>query len=449
MPFDPVERLARALLYEGYLLYPYSPSAVKNQQRWTFGCLFPPAYGQASPHPEPAALQAECLLRCGPRTRLDIRARFLHQMTRTVSPYWQPGTPREGGPESPHRMGVSPRVGGRMVQTCQEAVERTLTVESPDLRELARRPYRFCFSFPASRVVEPLCAVEGMRTGVVIRAQQAVEGVLEASAELLRDDLYRLRLRLENHTPLPETEALTRDQALPFALLSCLLMFRADAGEFFSLLDPGEEWRAAAAACRNLGVWPVLVGELGRRDLMLAAPVILDDYPQIAEESPGDLFDGTEIDELLTLRIRTLTPEEKREMAELDPRARDLLLQSEAMPCCELLKLHGARRQEESLEATPEPVGGVRVGTVKLEPGMRVRVRPGGRADVFDLELAGRVAQVVSVEKDFEDRTYVSVALDDDPGKDFGLAGLPGHRFFFRPEELELLPDLRPREAER
>ena len=80
---------------------------------------------------------------------------------------------------------------------------------------------------------------------------------------------------------------------------------------------------------------------------------------------------------------------------------------------------------------------------------MRVRVRPGGRADVFDLELDGKVAQIVSIEKDFEDRTYVSVALDDDPGKDFGLAGLPGHRFFFRPEELELLPEPRSREAER
>ena len=136
-------------------------------------------------------------------------------------------------------------------------------------------------------------------------------------------------------------------------------------------------------------------------------------------------------------------------MAEHDPRARDLLLRSEAMPGCELLTLHGAWRQEKSVEEIPKPVRSVRAGTVNLEPGMRVRVRPGGRADVFDLELDGKVAQVVSIEKDFEDRTYVSVALDDDPGKDFGLAGLPGHRFFFRPEELELLPEPRSREAER
>jgi hypothetical protein len=442
MPFDAAERLARALLYEGYLLYPYRPSAVKNRQRWTFGCLVPPAYGQASPHPEPAALQAECLVRGGLRTRLAIRARFLHQLTRAS----QPGTPPEKRQEPPHPTVDSPRLDGRLVQTWQEAVERTLTAESLDLRELPCRPHRGCFSFPASRVVEPFFDAGGIQTGVILCSQQAIEGVLETSVELLRGDVYRLRVRLENHTSSPGAEALTRDQALPFALLSCHLIVRAEGGEFLSLLDPGAEWGEAVASCRNLGVWPVLVGEQGRRDLMLAASVFLDDYPRLADESPGDLFDGTEIDELLTLGIRALTPEEKRQMAALDPRARDLLRQSEAMRGRELLSFHGAWRQEESVEATPKPVRSLRVGVVDLQPGMRVR--PAGRADVFDLELAGKVAQVVSIEKDLEDGTYVSVALDDDPGKDFGLAGLPGLRFFFRPEELELLPDHRPREAE-
>ena len=87
-----------------------------------------------------------------------------------------------------------------------------------------------------------------------------------------------------------------------------------------------------AASCQNVGAWPVLVGAEGERDTMLASPIILYDYPQIAPESPGDLFDGTEIDEILALRIMTMTDEEKREMRNTDDRARKILERTEALP---------------------------------------------------------------------------------------------------------------------
>ena len=95
-------------------------------------------------------------------------------------------------------------------------------------------------------------------------------------------------------------------------------------GKFVSLTDPPEIFREATAACRNIGVWPVLVGRPGEQDTMLASPIILYDYPQIAPESPGDLFDGTEIDEILTFRIMTLTEEEKAMAAATDDRTRRL-----------------------------------------------------------------------------------------------------------------------------
>ena len=96
--------------------------------------------------------------------------------------------------------------------------------------------------------------------------------------------------------------------------------------------------------CQNIGTWPILVGEEGQRDTMLSSPIILYDYPQVAPESPGDLFDGAEIDEILSLRIMTLTEEEKREMRESDERARQILERTEAMPDEQWLKLHGAMR---------------------------------------------------------------------------------------------------------
>jgi hydrogenase maturation protease len=107
---------------------------------------------------------------------------------------------------------------------------------------------------------------------------------------------------------------------------------------------PAPEYAEATAACQQIGTWPVLVGEKGAQDTLLSSPIILYDYPEIAPESAGDLFDGTEIDEILSLRILTLTDEEKREMSQSDDRARLMLERTETLPLEQLMKLHGVLR---------------------------------------------------------------------------------------------------------
>ena len=99
----------------------------------------------------------------------------------------------------------------------------------------------------------------------------------------------------------------------------------------------------------------MLVGASGERDVMLSSPIILYDYPQLAPESPGDLFDGTEIDEILSLRILTLTDDEKREIRETDERARLILERTESLPEEQFLKLHGVLRglRPSAAETTP------------------------------------------------------------------------------------------------
>jgi hypothetical protein len=82
----------------------------------------------------------------------------------------------------------------------------------------------------------------------------------------------------------------------------------------------------------------------------------------------------------------------------------------------------------------------VRVAGVAIKPGNRVRLWPLGRADILDLALEGKTATVAAIEQDFEDRVYLAVTVDDDPGKDFGTLKQPGHRFFFGVEEVEPLP---------
>ena len=156
-------------------------------------------------------------------------------------------------------------------------------------------------------------------------------------------------------------------------------ILRATGGEFISLSDPPGPLRALAATCRNIGTWPVLAGEDGARDTLLSSPIIVSDFPSIAPESPGDFFDGTEMDELLTLSILTLSDDEKRQMREVDPRARAmlslriltltdeekremtasderarrLLERTEAFSSEQLMRMHGTLRQIRALEEAP------------------------------------------------------------------------------------------------
>jgi hypothetical protein len=141
---------------------------------------------------------------------------------------------------------------------------------------------------------------------------------------------------------LDDADGRSRDEALMRSFVSTHTILSVRVGEFVSLLDPPETFKEAAAGCRNVGTYPVLVGDEGERGVMLSSPIILYDYPQIAPESAGELFDGTEIDEILTLRIMTMTDEEKREMRGADDRARRILERTEQMPAEQLMKMHGA-----------------------------------------------------------------------------------------------------------
>jgi hypothetical protein len=145
----------------------------------------------------------------------------------------------------------------------------------------------------------------------------------------------KLRVQILNTTP---------PDGLERSFISTHTILSLDDGEFISSLEPPDEFTDQAAACRNVGTWPVLVGEDGTHDAMLSSPIILYDYPKIAPESAGSLFDGTEIDEILTLRIMTLTDQEKLEMASTDERAREILERTDSMPPEQFMKLHGVLR---------------------------------------------------------------------------------------------------------
>jgi hypothetical protein len=316
-----VEQITRAVLYEGYLLYPYRASSVKNRQRWTFGGLYPPAFVQAGGS-DSAELVTECLVLGGLDSFVEVEARFLHLLERSVTE------------------------ADRVVDSRQEAVERTVAAAPLSLRSLVQKAHRQPFAFAASREREAGCTP----LQPVERRQEALGGSLEASAARMDvpggdgQELFKVRVRVANEAPLPDEARNNRDEALLRSLVSTHVVLGVRDGAFVSLMDPGPMWREAAADCRNAGVWPVLVGAEGDRDTMLASPIILYDHPQIAPESPGDLFDGTEIDEILSLRILTLSDSEKAEVQAGDERGRALLARTEALAREQLLGLHGTFR---------------------------------------------------------------------------------------------------------
>ena len=338
-----VDRIANALLYEGYILYPYRPS-VKNRKRWTFGGLFPESYCRTHGSGETASNQTECLVHGGPATVLETSVRFLHLTARVVGEVEPPPQEWPDGTVPPFRAVEALRVGDRLLQTWQEAAERTVSPEETTLGDLLAQPFCTSFNFPCVRRTELVRGDSGEVVGVLVREQQTVAGSVEVSAAPVAEGLYRVTIRVVNRTTLDNPKESSRDDALLRSLVSTHTVLGVRGGEFVSLLEPPEEWREAAAACRNVGTWPVLVGEEGQKDTLLSSPIILYDYPQVAPESPGDFFDGTEIDEMLTLRIMTLTDDEKRVMAGVDERARALLARTEALAREQLLGLHGTIR---------------------------------------------------------------------------------------------------------
>jgi hypothetical protein len=434
-----ISDIVRTVLYEGYNLYPYRPS-VKNRHRWTFGGLYPAAYCGVQDGSDANFMQAQCLLRGDGAARLAVRVMFLHLCGRRVARLRRPAANVIEASESEFEYVEKLEVGGTIYQTWQEAVERDVPLEGVALTDLTRDTLHHVFRFDESRQVEPIIEADGSVIGLVIREQQAIEALAELSAKSIGRDLYRLTLKVTNTSPLDSAAEHDRDAALVRTLASANAVLQAVKADFISSIDPPESSRAEATACRNVGVWPVLVGKVGDRSAMLVSPIILYDYPQLAPESPGELFDNTEIDEILSLRIMTMTEEEKRGAAATDDRTRRLIQRIESLAREQLASLHGTVRELRTVaQDKREEKGEVRIGPIDVRPGDHVRLHPRPGGDILDLALRDRVATIESIERDFEDHVYFAVTVDDDPGQDFGRARQPGHRFFFKPDEVEPL----------
>jgi len=354
MNFKPIEDVANAVLYEGYLLYPYRHSAVKNRQRWNFGVLYPRAYSELQNGADRWFMKTQCLLRIEETARLDVKVRFLQAVSREPAKLRHSASewPRYAEPE--FDIVESLQAGGAVLRSWQEAIERAVEFANLPIDDLVLGPVNRQIQIPGGREIEPVKdTVKNEDTfvaGAIVRTREEIDANVTITAERCDRDVIRLTIVVSNHTACPNPRMLSRDQLLLKSLLSAHAVMAVDRGEFFSLADPPEALHELASTCKNEGAWPVLAGESGTSNAMLASPIILYDHPQIAPESAGNLFDGTEIDEILTLRILTLSDDEKQAIRESDDRARELLARTESLPVEQLLKLHGALRGVEAAD---------------------------------------------------------------------------------------------------
>jgi hypothetical protein len=349
MNLELAAKIAKTILYEGYILYPYGPTALKNRQRWTFGGIYPQA---SSPDYTPYWMQTECLLEGSSDTVLEVRVRFLHLLSRTVGEEI-PNFSKSALPCNPckeqFRKVESLQVGAKTYYSWQEAVEREVNTARIKLTDLCAETMKVPISFSAFE------SFESLPGGAVIREQYPIDGLIEISAKCLDNFIYSINIKISNLskliTPINET-VLSRDDILLQSLVSTHTLLGAMKGEFLSLLDPPEKARKWASEQKNQGTWPVLIGEAGRdadrSSIILSSPIILYDFPQIAPESPSDLFDSTEIDEILSLRIMTLSEKEKNEMRQFDPHVAAILERVESLNSMDLQKMHGTFRKSRS-----------------------------------------------------------------------------------------------------
>jgi hypothetical protein len=434
--WDRVRTIADAVLYEGYLLYPYRATSGKNQSRWQFGVLGPSGAALRSIG-EDSTLAAQLLLDPGRDATLTVVVRFLQLQHRAVERV----TP-DGGFEPVDHL----TAGTQSWLTWDEAAECEHSYGPFTVSDLAASP-TLSLDVPGGTDIE---TVDG---GRLVRTRRELRGELSLEAEP-DDGLLRISLTVRNIGAQPTG----KDDAIAASLIGTHVIAQVSDGEFVSLLEPADAAVDAVARCRQHRCFPVLAGPPGEADVMLVSPIILYDHPEIAEQSEGALYDSTEIDEILTLRVMTMTDEEKAQARATDPLAAKIIDRCDSMSPEAMMNLHGVLRNPHAMagpalipeipegidwwdpladNAVQPDIDAVLVNGVPVMRGSRVRLRPSRRADAQDIFFAGMTARVTSVHEDVDGDQHVGVVIEDDPAAD--LHDWYGRYLYFAPDEVEPL----------
>jgi hypothetical protein len=456
--FEEARSVADAVLYEGYVLYPYRASSRKNQVRFQWGVLTPRAFSQQEGS-ERWSLRTECLVDPGVAPRLFVRIRCLQAQHRSIEGRVEDGV--STGTDADFAPVEYLDIDGALHVDWDEAVDRVVEVAPLSLLSRDESAHIEAFTFPGGTDTEVITSADGSIVGRFVRRREPVEG--SARLVVSRPDpalpYRKVAVTVENTTAWTGNGT-HRDDAMGHSLIAVHTMLAVDDGTFVSLLDPSDAAAPAAASCRSDGAYPVLIGG---GDVVLASPIILYDHPEVAPQSPGDLYDSLEIDEILALRVMTLTDEEKAEARGTDARAAAIIDRCDDMSAETLSQLHGQMRPVEAMtssdpaddqaddqaavawwdpevDASFDPwTESVWVAGVEITKGSAVRLHPSHRADAHDIFLAGMAATVAGVFTDVDGDQHVAVTVDDDPATEELM--WQGRFLFFHPDEVAPLVD--------
>jgi hypothetical protein len=428
--WDRARAVADAVLYEGYLLYPYRGTSSKNQSRWQFGVLGPPGAAEAGLG-EDDTLAAQFLV--DGSAALTLVVRFLQLQHRRAEREFA-----HGAFEPVDEL----RTPAGSWLTWDEAVECELSFGPLPLDGRPR-------TLPV--VANAATDIELLTGGRLVRERREVRGELTVDSEP-DGGLRRVSVRVRN----VGEAAGSKTDSIARSMIGTHLIAEVVGGEFVSLLEPPSGAAGAASRCRQHRCFPVLAGPAGTRDILLISPIILYDHPEVAEQSDTALYDCTEIDEILTLRVMTMTDEEKAQARATDPRAAQIIDRCDAMSSDAMARLHGVLRDPHALpglvpeipegvdwwdpladNAVRPEVDAVLVNGVRVARGSRVRLRPMRNADAQDIFVAGKTARVTAVHEDVEGNKHVAVVVDDDPAAE--LHDWYGRYLYFSPDEVEPL----------
>jgi hypothetical protein len=434
--WDRARAVADAVLYEGYLLYPYRGTSSKNQSRWQFGVLGPPGAADTGLG-EDDTLAAQFLVDGAQAITLVVR--FLQLQHRRAERELASGR-FEPVDE------LTTRSGSWL--TWDEAVECERSFGPLAFDD---HPWTLPVHADAATEIEP---VDG---GRLVRERQEVCGELSVSSEPV-GELCRVSVRVSN-VGAAIRKADTKDSVIARSMIGTHIIAEVVGGQFVSLLEPPPAAVDAVSECSQHRCFPVLAGPPGTQDMLLVSPIILYDHPEVAEQSNTALYDCTEIDEILTLRVMTMTDEEKAQARATDPRAAQIIDQCDAMSPDAMARLHGVLRDPHGLgiaaglipeipegvdwwdpladNAVRPEIDAVLVNGIRVMRGSQVRLRPRRNADAQDIFVAGKTARVTSVHEDVEGNKHVGVVVDDDPAAD--LHDWYGRYLYFSPDEVEPL----------
>jgi hypothetical protein len=336
-PESVLENLTKTLLYEGYSLYPYYRSAVKNQKPIPFGVIFPDEYHVFHEHSN-SLMQSQTIICSSDQSTLNITVRFLH-LRRTE--LFQHGN--NGEITSVYSLNIN----GNNYQAGWQTIERKISAENLILSELVNKGMAIPFQFDEKDEREFMFNEEKKIVAKKTICVSAINGSIQIEADKVKDNdkLYRLTVTVINTTNVENAKSISRDEALLQSFLSTHIILQAMQAKFISHQDPPAELKNLIAGCNNWHTWPILIDK--NNTTLLSSPIILYDHPEINLQSSGDLFDSTEIEEALLLHVNLLSDEDKKRIGENDEKLLAMLNKVNNMTPEDLAVYHSVMKSSE------------------------------------------------------------------------------------------------------